>query len=119
MKGDTTGSSNSSNPEATRREFLQGTIAVAGSLLTGSAAMALAQTQNKEKPPNLVFFLGEGTRHDALSIAGNPIVKTPWHDRIGREGIVFRNAFCTNSLCAPARSTLLTGLYSRSTGGSK
>lgn len=105
-----------SNREASRREFLQGSMAVAGSLLAGSAGMTAAQAQSKEKPPNFVFFLGEGTRHDALSIAGNAIVKTPWHDRIGREGIVFRNAFCTNSLCAPARATLLTGLYSRSTG---
>ncbi len=104
------------NRETTRREFLQGSMAVAGSLLADSAGMAQVQAQGKEKKPNIVFFLGEGTRHDALSIAGNPIVKTPNHDRIGSEGMMFRNAFCTNSLCAPARATLLTGLYSRSTG---
>jgi arylsulfatase A-like enzyme len=28
----------------------------------------------------------------------------------------FENAFCTNALCAPARSVALTGMYSRSTG---
>ncbi|WP_407641117.1 hypothetical protein [Bryocella elongata] len=30
------------------------------------------------------------------------MVETPNHDRIGREGIFFRNAICTNALCAPA-----------------
>ncbi len=41
---------------------------------------------------------------------------TPNLDRIGEEGIVFRNSFCTNSLCAPARATLLTGKYSHKNG---
>ena len=117
---DLTGSDNSAagktGHETTRREFLQGTVAVAGSLLAGSSAASLAGAQAKPKQPNFVFFLGEGQRHDALSIAGNTILKTPNHDRIGREGMMFRNAFCTNALCAPARATLLTGLYSRSSG---
>lgn len=102
--------------ETTRREFLQGSAVLAGSLLASSAGASLASAQARPRQPNLVFFLGEGQRYDALSIAGNPILKTPNHDRIGREGIMFRNAFCTNALCAPARATLLTGLYSRSSG---
>jgi arylsulfatase A-like enzyme len=102
--------------ETTRREFLQGTLAVAGSLLAASSGAVLAEGQTPARKPNFVFFLGEGQRYDALSLAGNTILKTPNHDRIGREGVQFRNAFCTNALCAPARATLLTGLYSRSTG---
>src|ERR1700678_3504718 len=87
--------------DTTRREFLQGTVAVAGSLLAGSSAASLAAAQAKAKQPHFVFFLGEGQRSDALSIAGNTILKTPNHDRIGHEGMIFRNAFCTNALCAP------------------
>ena len=108
--------------ETTRREFLQdsislaGAAAVAGSLLTSAGEAAVASAQSTPKRPNLVFFLGEGQRFDALSITGNLILQTPNHDRIGHEGMMFRNAFCTNALCAPARATVLTGLYSRSTG---
>lgn len=103
--------------ETTRREFLQGTtMAVAGTLLTAAIGAPAAVAEEKPKRPNLVFFLGEGQRWDAMSIMGHPILKTPNHDRIGREGVLFRNAFCTNALCAPARATLLTGMYSRSTG---
>ena len=102
--------------ETTRREFMQGSAVLAGSLLANSAGVPLASAQTRPRQPNIVFFLGEGQRYDALSIAGNPILKTPNHDRIGREGMMFRNAFCTNALCAPARATLLTGLYSRSSG---
>jgi arylsulfatase A-like enzyme len=94
---------------------MQSGLAAAGTLLATSLADQ-AKSQTAARRPNLVFFLGEGQRADALSIAGHPIVKTPNQDRIGREGIRFRNAFCTNALCAPARATTLTGMYSRSTG---
>jgi arylsulfatase A-like enzyme len=100
----------------TRREFVQGSLAIAGTALASSVAGATAVSQGKAKRPNLVFFLGEGQRADAMSIAGHPILKTPNHDRIGREGVRFENAFCTNALCAPARAAALTGMYSRSTG---
>ena len=100
----------------TRRDVLQGTLTMAGGLLASSMAPGVLSAETKGKRPNLVFFLGEGQRADALSIAGNPILKTPNHDRIASEGMRFENAFCTNALCAPARANLLTGMYSRSTG---
>jgi arylsulfatase A-like enzyme len=104
----------SPNIETTRREFLQSSLAVAGTALASSIPGQAETPQPKR--PNLVFFFGEGQRADALSIAGNPILKTPNHDRIGREGVRFTNAFCTNALCAPARAVALTGMYSQSTG---
>jgi arylsulfatase A-like enzyme len=100
----------------TRREFVQGGLAFAGTLLAAQMSPAEAAGEAQPKRPNLVFFFAEGQRANALSIAGNPIVKTPHQDRIAREGIRFQNAFCTNALCAPARAVALTGLYSRSTG---
>jgi arylsulfatase A-like enzyme len=104
-----------------RRSFLQGVLAAATTAVVPAAEASASHTSQQntgsgKKLPNLVFIYGEGHRADCLSIAGHPILKTPNHDRIGREGIVFRNAFCTNALCAPARSTVLTGMYSKSTG---
>lgn len=106
----------------TRRSFLQGALVTAAAATT-SALTTDASAASLPKPgatgakrPNLIFIQGEGHRADCLSLAGHPILKTPNHDRIGREGIMFRNAFCTNALCAPARSTVLTGMYSKSTG---
>ena len=99
----------------TRREFVQGGIAVAGTMLT-SAMPGLAAPGSNVKRPNLLFIYTEGQRADALGLAGNPLLKTPNQDRIGREGVRFTNSFCTNALCAPARATALTGLYSKTTG---
>lgn len=105
--------------ELNRREFLQAGIAVTGAAIAGSTSSFAAQANaaaSQRKKPNFIFVYGEGHRWDCLSLAGHPIVKTPNHDRIGKEGIRFENAFCTNSLCAPARSSVLTGMYSKSTG---
>lgn len=90
---------------------------------TGSATVceldglvALAQGANERKKPNIVCFVGEGLRWDELSFTGNSIIKTPNMDRIGREGCTFSNAFVVNALCLPSRATMLTGMYSHTTG---
>src|SRR4051794_30551198 len=105
----------SETTRATRRDFLQGALATGTLAATGFAPLP-ASAQQKQKRPNIVYFLGEGHRADCLSLANHPILKTPNHDRIGAEGMRFNNAFCTNALCAPARAAALTGMYSRSTG---
>jgi arylsulfatase A-like enzyme len=81
-----------------------------------TSTRGLATETPQTKRPNLLFIFTEGQRSDALSITGHPILKTPNQDCIGLEGVRFRNAFCTNALCAPARATVLTGLWSRTSG---
>jgi len=66
--------------------------------------------------PNVLFILTDDQRWDALSLAGNRHLKTPNIDRIGREGVYFRNAFCTTSLCSPSRASILSGLYAHRHG---
>lgn len=87
-------------------------------LLGGAGAYAclkgrtFGQMQAAVNAPSFIVVMTDDQRHDALSIAGNKILKTPNMDRIGLEGVWFRNAFVTNALCAPSRATLLTGVYS-------
>ncbi len=99
--------------EQSRRDFLKAGAGAFGSLaLTGMLAGAAdAQTGAAGRRPDFVFFYGEGVRWDEFSFMGNPIIKTPNHDRLAREGMVFKNAFVTHALCAPSRATALTGLY--------
>ena len=66
--------------------------------------------------PNLIIMMTDDQRYDAMSCAGNEILQTPNMDRLAAEGMRFRNMFVTNSLCAPSRATLLTGLYSHTHG---
>ena len=100
----------------TRREFIQDALALAGAAATSAVAVDAHAQPAAAKRPNMIMFLGEGHRADAFSLMGHPFLRTPHQDRIGAEGARFDNAFCTNALCAPARATVMTGLYSRSSG---
>ncbi|MBI5394895.1 MAG: sulfatase [Verrucomicrobia bacterium] len=66
--------------------------------------------------PNVLFILCDDIRWDACGYAGNPCVKTPNIDRLAREGVNFRNTFCTTSLCSPSRASILSGLYAHTHG---
>ncbi len=68
------------------------------------------------KRPNILFILTDDQRWDALSLAGHRHLRTPNIDRLGREGVHFRNAFCTTSLCSPSRASILSGLYAHAHG---
>jgi N-acetylglucosamine-6-sulfatase len=68
------------------------------------------------KRPNVLFILCDDLRWDALGYAGNPHVKTPHIDRLAREGVAFRNMFCTTSLCSPSRASIISGLYAHAHG---
>ena len=66
--------------------------------------------------PNIVFIFTDDHAAHALSCYGSRINKTPHLDRIAREGMLFRNSFCTNSICAPSRAVILTGKHSHLNG---
>ena len=64
---------------------------------------------NAQKKPNLLFIMTDQQRFDALSIAGNTVLKTPNLDRLARQGAWFKNAYTPCAVCGPARSSILTG----------
>ncbi len=68
------------------------------------------------RKPNIVLFLTDQLRRDALGCYGNKICKTPNLDKLAAEGACFENAFTTSPVCSPARASLLTGLYPHNHG---
>lgn len=75
-----------------------------GCLLAGQGVMA-----KKEQKKNLLFIITDQQRYDALSIAGNTVLETPNLDRLAKQGAYFQNAYTPCAVCAPARSSILTG----------
>jgi arylsulfatase A-like enzyme len=53
---------------------------------------------------------------DAISAYGNSYLNTPNIDRLHQNGISFMRSYCTDPVCAPARSSWATGLYATETG---
>ena len=68
--------------------------------------------------PDIVFVLTDDQRWDTISIQGHSgPLKTPNIDRLGREGVYFRNAFATTALCSQ-RSRVAPAGVGEGAGGS-
>ena len=68
------------------------------------------------KRPNLLVLVVDDLRWNALGCEGDPIVRTPAIDALAARGARFANSFCTTSICATSRATILTGQYARRHG---
>jgi choline-sulfatase len=89
-------------PDVTRRD-----------LLLSAAALG---PQAAEKRPNLLVLCSDQHTHWALGAHGHPIVRTPHLDGLAARGVDFRNAYCGNPVCVPARASLMTGHFASDVG---
>ena len=69
-----------------------------------------------EKKPNIVYFVADQMRNDALHHMGCEASITPNLDALLEDGVSFANAYCQNPVCVPSRCSFLTGLYPHTTG---
>lgn len=72
--------------------------------------------ETAETNPNIIFIFTDDHALQAISAYGSVINKTPNIDRLADEGMIFRNSFCTNSICAPSRAVIQTGKHSHLNG---
>lgn len=77
---------------------------------------SIAQKQAADKRPNILIIHSDDHDQSAISAYGGNLIKTPNIDRIAQNGIVCRNSFVSNSICAPSRAVLLTGKHSHLNG---
>ena len=78
-------------------------------------ALGLAGGSSEASQPNILFLMSDDHAAHALGAYGGRLASldpTPTLDKLASEGMLFENAFCTNSICTPSRATLLTGQYS-------
>lgn len=65
--------------------------------------------------PNVILIVTDDQGYGDLGITGNPHIKTPVIDALARESIRLNN-FYVSPVCAPTRSSLMTGRYGLRTG---
>lgn len=58
---------------------------------------------------NLLFIMTDQQRWDAMSCAGNPVIRTPHFDQLASEGVRFASFYSACPVCTPARTAILTG----------
>jgi N-acetylglucosamine-6-sulfatase len=98
-----------------RRDFLK----TAG---LGAAAVLMPRISRAAKAvdkPNILFIMSDDHTYQAIGAYGSRLAKlnpTPVIDTLAKEGMLFENAFCTNSICTPSRASIITGQYSIKNG---
>ncbi|MCB1020782.1 MAG: sulfatase-like hydrolase/transferase, partial [Acidobacteria bacterium] len=89
-----------------RREFLA---------LAGGAALAACTEKTPaptaERPPNIVFIMADDLGPNHLGSYGGTEIRTPRLDALAKQSLRFTEAYSGCTVCAPARSSLMTGLH--------
>ncbi len=97
-----------------RREFLN--LAAGGDV---AVVMPASGCQTKfagsrgatAKQPNIIFIMVDDMGWADLGCYGSKAISTPNIDRMASEGIRFTDAYSGCTVCAPARSVLMTGFH--------
>lgn len=61
--------------------------------------------------PNLIFILSDDLAQGDVGCFGQKLIQTPSLDRMAREGTRYTQAYCGTTVCAPSRTSLITGLH--------
>ena len=88
-----------------RREFVT----------TAAGAAAEASAQSRAERPNILWLTCEDTGPQ-LGCYGDTYAVTPQLDALAARGVRYLHAWSNAPVCAPARTTIISGLYPPSTG---
>lgn len=87
-------------------------LAMAAAALSLVGSLGSPATAADPAPrPNIVFILSDDLAQGDLGCYGQKLIKTPHLDQMAREGLRFTQAYCGTSVCAPSRTSLMTGLH--------
>ena len=70
-----------------------------------------ADAQQRRAAPNVVLIQADDLGYGDLSAYGQSRFQTPALDRLAREGIRFTQYYAGSTVCAPSRTSLMTGLH--------
>ncbi len=73
------------------------------------------QERPPEEPPNILWIVSEDNS-PFLGCYGDERAVTPNLDRLAAEGFLYTHAYANAPVCAPARNTIITGVYATSNG---
>jgi len=77
-----------------------------------SGGQGKTKSKNENKKPNIIFIMADDMATQAISAYGGiykDIAPTPHMDKLADQGMIFHDMLCTNAICGPSRSGILTG----------
>jgi len=69
------------------------------------------KTEETVQKPNIIYILADDLGYGDLSLYGQQKFKTPNIDALASKGIKFTQHYSGSTVCAPSRSTLMTGQH--------
>lgn len=72
--------------------------------------------ENKTGKPNVVFIISDQHKLEATGAYGSKLAITPNIDLLAKTGVIFTNCYTPAPVCAPARASLITGMYPYANG---
>jgi len=98
-----------------RRQFLKTVSVAVGCGLLGFRH-SCAEAASKENRPNILWLTSEDNGISWVSCYGGKNCRTPNIDKLAEEGFRYKHCFDNAAVCAPTRSTWITGMYAISNG---
>lgn len=65
--------------------------------------------------PHIIIIYTDQQRYDTLGVNGNPLIRTPHLDDLGRQGVTLHGAHAACPICVPSRVSFFTGRHSHAT----
>jgi len=96
--------------------YVLGIVALLNSLIVASQINASAEDSTR---PNILFVFSDDHAPHAIGAYEGWLASvdpTPNIDALAKQGMLFRNSFCTNSICGPSRAVIQTGKHSHKNG---
>lgn len=70
-----------------------------------------ASHAQQKKQPNIIFIFADDLGYGEIGCYGQQKIETPQIDKMAAEGIRFTRFYSGSTVCAPARTSLLTGMH--------
>ncbi len=80
-------------------------------LLLLAGVFSGCQSAPSNEQPNIILIVADDLGYGDLGAYGQQAIQTPVLDQMARDGIIFTNFYAGATVCAPSRSTLMTGRH--------
>ena len=90
------------------RVLLLSVVVVIGCQQKSSSTDHLASSLSR---PNIILIMADDLGYSDIGPYGQKKIKTPFLDQMAREGMTFTQHYAGNTVCAPSRCALMTGMH--------
>jgi arylsulfatase A len=99
------------NLHFSKNSFIFLSLILALILSGGCNSEDAADSGSKINQPNIIYILADDLGYGDIAAFGSEHIQTPNLDRMVDEGMKFTDHYSGSTVCAPARSVLMTGLH--------